>query len=321
VELFRRLDRDIWEETSHNPVLLLGRISQDRLNEVSGDDGFVSHMNRVAEQLDEYLQEVNWYKKNYGGNGTERYIAYFSAEFGLTECLQTYSGGLGVLAGDHLKSASDLGLPLVGVGLCYKEGYFQQYLTADGWQQERYELTDFYNQPMEIELDKKKEPIKISLDFPNRKVYFQIWRLQVGRVPLFLLDTNVPENSEDDKQITRSLYGGNIETRIEQEILLGVGGIRTLHALGVRPLVCHMNEGHSAFLALERMRHLIKNYGLTFPEARDIGFYSNIFTTHTPVPAGIDIFGNDLIEKYLGNYYRNELGIKDKEFYKLGTII
>ena len=248
------------------------------------------------------------------------FVAYFSAEFGLTECLQIYSGGLGVLSGDHLKSASDLGVPLAALGLCYKEGYFQQYLTSDGWQQERYELTDFQNQPMTLVLDENNIPVKIVLDFPGRKVSFQIWKIQVGRVPLYLLDTNVPENSDTDKWITRSLYGGNKETRIEQEIILGIGGIRALHALGVNPSVCHMNEGHSAFLALERIKYLIDK-GLSFQEAKDIGFYSNIFTTHTPVPAGIDVFDNQLVEKYLGNYYRKELKISDKEFYSLGTII
>ncbi len=320
IELFRRMDRKLWEETHHNPVLMLGKISQERLNEVALDDSFISHMNRVYVQLNVYMEEKSWYQKNFNLSG-DKFIAYFSAEFGLTECLQVYSGGLGVLAGDHLKSASDLGLPLVGVGLCYKEGYFQQYLTNDGWQQERYEITDFYNQPMTLVTNFDNTPLKIEMDFPGRKVIVQIWKIQVGRVPLFLLDTNVPENSEEDKIITRSLYGGNTETRIQQEIVLGVGGIRALHAMNIIPLVCHMNEGHSAFLSLERIGILIKKHNLTFEEAKDINFYSNVFTTHTPVPAGIDIFPNDLIEKYFGTYYRNELKITDKVFYSLGTIL
>lgn len=320
IDLFRRLDGKLWEETYHNPVLMLGKISQERLNEVSNDDSFISHMNRVYVQLNVYLEEKTWYQKNYKFD-KENVIAYFSAEYGLTECLQIYSGGLGVLSGDHLKSASDLGLPLVGVGLCYKEGYFQQYLTSDGWQQERYELTDFYNQPMTLVLNEDKSPLKIDLDFPGRKVFVQVWKIQIGRVPLFLLDTNVPENTPEDKFITRALYGGNNETRIQQEIVLGIGGIRALHAMGIKPIVCHMNEGHSAFLALERIRILMKLYNLSFTEARDVNFYSNVFTTHTPVPAGIDIFPNEMIEKYFGNYYRHELGISDKDFYSLGTII
>ncbi|MCF8242824.1 MAG: alpha-glucan family phosphorylase [Melioribacteraceae bacterium] len=320
VELFRRLDMELWEETHHNPVLMLGRMNQERLQEVSSDDGFISHMNRVYVQLTVYSQEITWYQKNYKADD-KPYISYFSAEFGLTECLQIYSGGLGILSGDHLKSASDLGIPLVAVGLCYKEGYFQQYLNADGWQQERYEINDFYNQPMTLVTKEDGEVLKISLDFPGRKVSFQIWKIQVGRIPLYLLDTNLPENREDDKRITRTLYGGNNETRIQQEIILGIGGIRALHAMDVKPLVCHMNEGHSAFLSLERIRYLIQNYDLSFQEAKDVGSFSNIFTTHTPVPAGIDVFPNDLVEKYFGNYYRNELRMSDKQFYKLGTII
>ncbi len=320
IELFRRMDSKLWEDSHHNPVCMLGKISQERLNEIAVDDSFVSHMNRVYVQLNIYLEEKTWYQKNYKIE-KENVIAYFSAEFGLTECLQIYSGGLGVLSGDHLKSASDLGLPLVGVGLCYKEGYFQQYLTNDGWQQERYEITDFYNQPMNLVTKEDNSPLKIELDFPGRKVYFQVWKIQIGRVPLYLLDTNVPENNDEDKKITRSLYGGNNETRIQQEIVLGIGGIRALHAIGTKPVVCHMNEGHSAFLALERIRLLMKLHNLSFTEARDVNIYANVFTTHTPVPAGIDIFPNELVEKYFGQYYRHELGIADKTFYSLGTII
>ncbi len=320
IELFRRLDRELWEKTNHNPVLLLGQINQERLEEIASDDGFISHMNRVYVQLTVYLEEVTWYQKNYSPDD-KPYIAYFSAEYGLTECLQIYSGGLGVLSGDHMKSSSELGIPLVGIGLCYKEGYFQQYLSNDGWQQERYEVTDFYNQPMSLVVDENNKPIKVELSFPGRKVYFQIWELKVGRVPLFLLDTNISDNLEEDKKITRSLYGGNVETRIQQEIVLGIGGIRALHAMGLKPLVCHMNEGHSAFLSLERIRYLIKNYDLSFEEALSVGTFSNVFTTHTPVPAGIDVFPNDLIEKYFGKYYKEELKINDKVFYKLGTIV
>ena len=320
VELFRRLDRELWDSLNHNPVMLLGKVSQERLLEVANDDGFMAHLARVDSDLKAYLNENTWYQKNYKKE-KDQYIAYFSAEYGLTECLQIYSGGLGVLSGDHLKSASDLGVPLVGVGLGYREGYFQQYLSSDGWQQERYEMTDFYNQPLTLVTNKDGSPLKIELQFPGRKVYLQVWKIQVGRVPLYLLDTYVPENNDEDKNITRSLYGGNIETRIQQEIILGVGGIRALHAMNIWPLVCHMNEGHSAFLALERIRTLINKYNLTFEQAKDINLYSNVFTTHTPVPAGIDVFSGELVEKYFGDYYRKELGISDKQFYRLGTII
>jgi starch phosphorylase len=319
LELFRRLDRDLWEETHHNPVMMLGKISQERLEEVTHDDGFLAHKNRAFYNLEVYLSEKTWYQKNFG-HLEDFNIVYFSAEFGLTECLQTYSGGLGILAGDHLKAASDLGIPLTGLGLLYKEGYFQQYLTSDGWQHERYEINDFQNQPMTLELNENKEPLMLSVRFPERDVFFQIWKIQIGRIPLYLLDTNVSKNSESDRKITETLYGGNAETRIQQEIILGIGGIRALQALGIKPTVCHMNEGHSAFLSLERIKVLMQKYELSYREAKEIGYYSNIFTTHTPVPAGIDVFANDLVEKYFGHYYREELKISDKDFYSLGNI-
>ncbi len=318
-ELFRRLDRELWVDTNHNPVLMLGNISQERLEEISHDDGFISHLERVYLRLQEYMNEKTWYQKNYDYPGTFN-IAYFSAEFGLTECLQTYSGGLGVLAGDHLKAASDLGIPLIGVGLLYKEGYFQQYLTSDGWQQERYEINDFDNLPMQRVKNKDGSPVTISVKLIDRDVFAQVWKIQVGRIPLYLLDTNTPLNNATDRKITQTLYGGNIETRIQQEIILGIGGIKMLHSLGIKPMVCHMNEGHSAFLALERIKIGIQEYGLTYKEAKNIGYSSNIFTTHTPVPAGIDVFPNELVEKYFGKYYRDELKITDKEFYELGNI-
>ena len=318
-ELFRRLHMELWEDTSHNPVMMLGKISQERLMEVSHDDGFIAHLERVYNKLHSYLKEKTWFKKNFD-YGDSFNIVYFSAEFGLTECLQTYSGGLGVLAGDHLKATSDLGIPLIGLGLLYKEGYFQQYLNSDGWQHERYEINDFDNLPMKLVLDKNEEPLVLSVNLAEREVFFHVWKIQIGRVPLYLLDTNVKQNSENDRRITETLYGGNVETRIQQEIILGIGGIRTMHALGIKPMVCHMNEGHSAFLSLERIRYAIKNDGLTFKEAREVGYHSNIFTTHTPVPAGIDVFSNDLVEKYFGSYYRNELKISGEEFYSLGTI-
>ncbi|HSP86858.1 MAG TPA: alpha-glucan family phosphorylase [Ignavibacteriaceae bacterium] len=318
-ELFRRLDRELWEQTNHNSVMVLGNVSQERLENVSHDDGFKSHLDRVYKSLQDYLKAKTWYSKNFSHSKNFN-IIYFSAEFGLTECLQTYSGGLGVLAGDHLKASSDLGIPLIGIGLLYREGYFQQYLNSDGWQLERYELNDFNNLPMKMVLDEKNHPFTLSVKYDSKEIFFQVWKIDVGRVPLYLLDTNVPQNSETDKKITRSLYGGNIETRIEQEIILGIGGIKTMRALNIQPMVCHMNEGHSAFMALERMRFLIQEEGLTYKEAKEIGFYTNIFTTHTPVPAGIDVFSNDLVEKYLGKFYREELKISDKEFYSLGTI-
>ena len=317
VDLFRRLDRDLWESMGHNPVLLLGAIKQERLENAAADDGFLAHYERVCLVLDEYLRaERTWFAraqvepKNFT-------IAYFSAEFGLAECLRTYSGGLGMLAGDHLKSASDLGLPLVGVGLLYQEGYFRQYLNADGWQNELYPLNDFANMPVSLERNKNGDPVTVALDFPQGQVRAQIWRVQVGRVPLFLLDTNIPSNTLPERDITDRLYGGDRELRIKQEIVLGIGGIRALSALGIQPDVCHMNEGHSAFLALERIRVLMLERKLSFAEAREACAAGNLFTTHTPVPAGIDVFAPDLVDSYFGSYYPS-LGLNRDEFLALG---
>jgi glycogen phosphorylase len=318
-ELFRRIDRDIWSETNHNPVMLLGSISQERMHEISHDDGFIVQLERVHNKFKEYMNEKTWFYKNFNYTGGTL-ISYFSAEFGLSECLQTYSGGLGVLAGDHLKACSDLGIPLAGIGLLYKEGYFQQYLNSEGWQHERYQINDFENLPMEKVLNKSGEPLIINVPMIDYEVFFQVWKIQIGRVPLFLLDTNIPLNNPADRKITETLYGGTVETRIRQEIVLGIGGIRMLHAIGIDPMVCHMNEGHSAFLSLERIRLLIEDKGISFKEAKEAGYYSNIFTTHTPVPAGIDVFSNDLIDKYLGKYFRESLKISPREFFSLGSI-
>jgi glycogen phosphorylase len=318
-ELFRRIDRELWSETNHNPIMLLGSVSQERLLEISHDDGFLVQADRVHNKFKEYMNEKTWFRKNYNHQGNSL-VAYFSAEFGLTESLQTYSGGLGVLAGDHLKACSDLGIPLVGVGLLYKEGYFQQYLNSEGWQHERYTINDFENLPMQKIVNSEGEPLILSVPMIDYEVFYQVWIIQVGRVPLYLLDTNISLNNPSDRKITETLYGGTVETRIRQEIILGIGGIRALHSMGIEPMVCHMNEGHSAFLSLERIRILMEEKGLSFREAKEAGFYSNVFTTHTPVPAGIDVFSNDLIEKYLGLYYRQILKISDRDFYSLGSI-
>jgi len=317
-ELFMRLDEDLWESTQHNPVQMLGLISQQRLEEVANDPGFISHMYRAFNQLQEYLFEPTWYQQNFN-KSNKSVIAYFSMEYGLTDCMKLYSGGLGVLSGDHLKSASDLGLPLVGIGLAYKEGYFQQYLNSEGWQLETYPINDFHNLPMTLALDSKNQPAKISVDFPNGKVFCQIWKVNVGRIPLYLLDSNIVDNNPEYREITSGLYRGTKETRIQQEVLLGVGGIRALTAFGYHPEVCHMNEGHSAFLALERIRVTMKEMNMNFKEAMQVGYLSNVFTTHTPVPAGIDIFSSDLIEKYF-KHFREELNLSYEDFMRLGHL-
>jgi glycogen phosphorylase len=315
-DLFRRLDPDLWESSHHNPVLMLGTISQSRLLEVVEDDGFLAQVDRAARQLDDYLQERTWYKKQRQNHSQECY-AYFSAEFGLVDCLPVYSGGLGVLAGDHLKSASDLGLPLVGVGLLYQQGYFAQYLNADGWQQERYPINDFYNMPLHLERNPDGTELRIAVDYPGRKVYARVWRVQVGTVPLYMLDTNIEPNKAYDHDITDQLYGGDIDMRIHQEIMLGIGGVQMLKALGYEVTAYHMNEGHAAFSALERIRTLIQEKGLSYRQARQVVSSSNIFTTHTPVPAGIDLFAPDKILHYLG-YYADIFGLPKEQFLGLG---
>lgn len=324
-DLFRRLDPNLWETSHHNPVYMLGNISQARLQEVVEDEGFLAQMDRAARQLEDYLQERTWYDKNRsqttGEKGADKYaqecFAYFSAEFGLVDCLPIYSGGLGVLAGDHLKSASDLGLPLVGVGLLYQQGYFAQYLNADGWQQERYPINDFYNMPLHLERNADGSELRIGVDYPGRTVYARVWRVQVGTVPLYLLDTNIEPNSPYDHDITDQLYGGDIDMRIHQEIMLGIGGVRMLKALGLKVTTYHMNEGHAAFSALERIRILIQEVGLNYTQARQLVASSNIFTTHTPVPAGIDLFAPDKVLYYLG-HYGDTFGLSKDQLLGLG---
>jgi starch phosphorylase len=340
VALFRRIDTEVFEAIGHNPVKLLSKVDQARLEELQEDDGFLSQLDRVEVTFDIYMNATTWYQekvaggvwhgaaKSAHGNGAAghvggrdghgsvvtavkrearagllptQYIAYFSAEFGINESVPVYSGGLGVLAGDHLKAASDLGIPLVGVGLMYREGYFRQYLNVDGWQQERYPENDFFHLPLIPETREDGSPLLVSMPFPGREVWARIWRIQVGRVPLYLLDTNIPQNSAEDRAITNRLYGGDHDMRVRQEIILGIGGVRALRALGKPPAVCHMNEGHSAFCGIERIRLLMEEHGLDFASAREAVTAGTVFTTHTPVPAGNDVFAPHLIEHYLGH--------------------
>ncbi|MEQ8757593.1 MAG: alpha-glucan family phosphorylase [Coleofasciculus sp. G1-WW12-02] len=316
-DLFRRLDRKLWESTRHNPVLMLGMISQARLEEVAEDDGFLAQMERASRQLDDYLKERTWYRKHRGNSDEKECYAYFCAEYGLVDCLPIYSGGLGVLAGDHLKSASDLGLPLVAVGLLYQEGYCAQYLNAEGWQQERYPTNDFYNMPLHLERNGDGEQVRIAVEYPGRTVYARVWRVQVGTVPLYLLDTNIEPNNPYDQDITDRLYGGDLDMRIHQEMMLGIGGMRALKALGYKVNVYHLNEGHSAFLILERIRRYIEEEGLSFAEAKQLAQSTQLFTTHTPVSAGFDLFPPDKAMYYVG-HYANIFGLSREEFLGLG---
>ncbi len=316
ISLFRRIDDDRFEAVENSPVKLLGAIDQTRLEQLLHDDGFLAHMDRVEEQLDNYMNAPTWFQETYRDQNGCR-IAYLSAEFGIHESIPIYSGGLGVLAGDHLKAASDLGVPLIGVGLMYREGYFRQYLNVDGWQQERYPENDFFNLPLIPELAANGSPLMISVPFPGRDVWARIWRIQVGRVPLYLLDTNISRNSVEDRGITGQLYGGDNDMRVRQEMILGIGGLRALHALGKEPTVCHMNEGHSAFQSLERIRMLMEQHNLDFAAAREVVTAGNCFTTHTPVPAGNDVFPPQLIEHYFSSYLPL-LKIDRSEFMALG---
>lgn len=317
IELFRRLDNDLWEASGHNPVRLLGALNQAQLDAAAHDETFLAQLDRTVQDLDTYLaSKPTWYQRTYGNlDGLQ--VAYFSAEFGLTECLSVFAGGLGILAGDHLKSASNLGIPLVAVGLLYQEGYFTQYLNAAGWQQESYADNDFQNLPLTLQKRPDGRPLTVEVQHAGRRVVAQIWRADVGRVPLFLLDTNLSENGPDDRYITDQLYGGDREMRLKQEILLGIGGCRALQALELEPSVYHMNEGHSAFLSIEWARWLMEKHKLKFREARELASAGLIFTGHTPVPAGHDYFAPWLIERYLGDYAAR-LGLTIGEFLGLG---
>ena len=321
IELFRRLDRDLWEESGHNPVLLLGSIAQEKLKQAANDDAFLAHLHRVESNLESYLAaDSTWFRRTHAKSADVPLIAYFSAEFGLTECLSIFAGGLGILAGDHLKSASDLGVPLVGVGLLYQQGYFRQYLSQSGWQQESYVDNDFQNLPVSTVYQPDGSPVTIEVNLEGQPVYAQVWRVRVGRVSLYLLDTNIPPNARsEDRDLTDQLYGGDREMRIRQEILLGIGGYRALQAIGLQPTVYHMNEGHSAFLALEHLLHLMKTRGLSLSEARELASPSLVFTTHTPVEAGHDYFSADLINRYFGETAR-QLGLSQADFLELGRV-
>jgi starch phosphorylase len=319
VELFRRLDRKLWETVAHNPRKFLGTIPQPRLAEAAEDDGYLAHLKRVYAAFKQHMSDPGWYGRHHGNEADRRLlVAYFSAEFGIHESMQIYSGGLGVLAGDHLKSASELALPLIGVGLLYRNGYFVQYLSSDGWQQESYPELDFYNLPLEVMRYTDGTPVQVRVDLPDNAVFARVWRCMVGRIPLYLLDTNLAENSPADREITSKLYGGGSEMRIKQELVLGIGGVRAMEAMGIKPSVWHMNEGHAAFLALERCRMLLEaDPNLTFDQARQFVMSTNVFTTHTPVPAGIDMFPPDMITKYFKNYHPS-LKLNEDGFLALG---
>jgi len=315
-ELFRRLDVELWERVGHNPVALLWEVNQARLEQMATDPGYKAQLERVLNDFRADTQGKTWFDERFAQHQGD-VIAYFSAEFGLHESLRIYSGGLGVLAGDHLKAASDIGIPIVGVGLMYRQGYFEQQLSEDGWQLENYPSHDFHRWCVKRVQNNGDQPVQISVRLGSQTLNAQVWHCQVGRVSLYLLDADIPENPPELRSVTARLYGGDHLMRIRQEILLGIGGFRALRTLGIQPTVCHMNEGHAAFLALERIRQLMQEHGLSYAEARAATAGGNIFTTHTPVPAGIDKFEPKLIEQQLG-WIAGELRISLPELLALG---
>jgi len=312
-DIFVQIDRNLWERTEHNPVLFLNSLPQTTLEELAQDGFFLERLSTIAQEHDQYLARQGASPPGFADGGG---VAYFSAEYGIARCLPVYSGGLGVLAGDHLKAASDLNLPLVGVGLCYREGYFRQYLTHDGWQQERYPVNDFEQMPLKVVRDRDGRVVVCRIPMAGEPLAFRIWRADVGRVPLLLLDTNIPENPATLREVTARLYGGDLEMRLRQEYLLGIGGVEALRQTGFTPTVYHMNEGHSAFAGLARVREYMA-LGLSFEAAAEMVAQASVFTTHTPVPAGNDRFPPELMERYFAPFAR-DLGLAWKVFLALG---
>ncbi|MFO7840892.1 MAG: alpha-glucan family phosphorylase [Fidelibacterota bacterium] len=316
LKLFRQLAVDLWHEVEHNPLKLLKQISQSELNEKSNDPAYLSLFHDVMKDFNHYMtRKDTWFNKNYQGHD-DFLVAYFSAEFGVHESVPVYSGGLGILAGDHCKSASDLGVPLVGVGMMYKQGYFIQRIDAEGNQENVFPTYDFEEIPVKLILDDDDKPVKISVVFPGRSIYAQIWSMQAGRTTIYLLDTDIPENLPEDRIVTSQLYGGDNNMRITQEILLGIGGIRALRTLGIEPSIYHMNEGHSAFLSLELMREAIAA-GNKPAVAKELVSSQCVFTTHTPVPAGNDAFSEEMMQYYFGSQLKS-YDISWQQFFELG---
>lgn len=318
LRLFKIIDRDLWETCEKNPVKFLKRVSQDRLEAVVENTDFLREYDRLAKEFDDYITSKNtWFSNKYPENKKDL-IAYFSAEYGLDQTIPIYSGGLGILSGDHLKSASDLGIPLVAVGLLYKNGYFHQKINGNGEQETEYNNIELSNLPINPVKDENGEELKIYVKFEKRKVYLKVWQINVGRIKLYLLDSDIDENTPEDREVTLRLYGGDQEMRIKQEIILGMGGTNLLtRALGLNPTVYHMNEGHSAFLILELIKNIIKEKKVSFEVAKDIASSKTVFTTHTPVPAGNDIFPIGLVEKYFKEFWPR-LGLDREKFLKLG---
>lgn len=312
--LFRELDVELWERSNHNPVRMLQSCHQARLSEVGKEERYLAELQKVYQAFRHYMDRSD----TYGAEHSQEAIAYFSAEYGLHESFPNYSGGLGILSGDHCKSASDLGLNFRAVGLLYRDGYFKQQINKEGWQ-EAIHLNQVVNHLPLREVQVEEKPLRLSLELPGRLLLFRVWELALGRIKIYLLDTMLPENSAADQLITSSLYGGNQELRIQQEMVLGIGGMKALKAMGFFPKVCHMNEGHSAFLSLERIRDFIQTekQEISFDTALQVVAASNVFTTHTPVPAGNEVFSEELMKAYFQNY-PSAVGLTWEQFMSLG---
>ena len=317
LRLFKEIDSDLWETVGKNPVKFLKLVSQDKLEDIAKDEEFLAKYDEVVNHFNSYMQtKETWFSKNYPNNANDL-IAYFSAEYGIDEIIPIYSGGLGILSGDHLKSASDLGLPFVAVGLLYKNGYFNQKIDGYGTQKTEYTNIDLYNLPILPVKDENGEDLIIDVDFPDRKLYLKIWKIVVGRISLYLMDSDIDKNIAEDRVVTLRLYGGDQEMRIRQEIVLGMAGIKLLRRLGLKPSVYHMNEGHSAFLTLEVIKDVMEEKQVSFEVAKSMCSAKTVFTTHTPVPAGNDIFPIELMDKYFSNFWP-KLGISREDFLRLG---
>ena len=290
LRLFKIIDIDLWERCNKNPVKFLKAVDQEKLEKASKDVAFVKEYDKIVSNFDAYMNSKNtWFNSKYPDNRNDL-IAYFSAEYGLDQTIAIYSGGLGILSGDHLKSASDLGIPLVAVGLLYKNGYFNQVIDRYGMQRPEYRDLDLYDLPITPVKDIDGNDLILFIKFPKRRIYLKVWEINVGRIKLYLMDSDIDINNDEDRDTTARLYGGDQEMRIRQEIILGMGGVNLLRRLGLTPTVYHMNEGHSAFLNLELIKNTIKEKQVSFDVARDIASSKTVFTTHTPVPAGNDIF-------------------------------
>ena len=318
INLFVKIDEALWAQSHRTPKWLMASVSQKRLEELSKDRGFIEHLNMVEKLYRDYqARQDTWFDKNKGEGKADFLVAYFSMEYGIGEGLPIYSGGLGMLAGDHMKSASDLNMPIAGVGLFYQKGYVKQVLNKDGWQGEEYPGNDWAHLSVEAVLDKDGNNLTVDIPLGRETVKAMIWRVPVGRVSLYLLDTNLPDNPPQHRNITETLYGGDRENRIKQEIVLGIGGVKALRAMGMTPTVYHINEGHSAFLLCERIIEIMQTRKISFGEAREIVWATSAFTTHTPVIAGNEYFDFSLIRKYLDPYVQ-QLGIGWDAFLELG---